>query len=326
GDIIDLAGSAPPLRRDIERLIAHTDADRDVTIIAAPNSLFSEGQSIFAGELSGLRRPLFWFLGDELSGAALSMNWDKDFFLEMIATPTLDTPPIRAAQIFMKRIDALPAKVETYVKSLNTLPYDREIVSRFPAMLRALAAYARSSQTRDYFVLRSYLPVVAGHNLLMATELTLAESQRGAARLTANNSANSDTGVPNTSASIHERLRKVTSLRFNKDTLEAALDQLSQDIDVPIVIRGPDLQADGITKNQSFGIDQSNKPAEEILIQILRLANPDKSATSASDPRQKLVYIIEQKPDKAEQIVITTRARVAERHNELPAAFRPAKP
>ncbi len=82
-DIIDLAGSAPPLRRDIERLIAHTDANRDVTIIVAPNSLFSEGQSIFAGELSGLRRPLFWFLGDEFSGAALSVHWDKNFFLEL---------------------------------------------------------------------------------------------------------------------------------------------------------------------------------------------------------------------------------------------------
>ncbi len=226
----------------------------------------------------------------------------------------------------MKRVDEIPAKVEDYVKNLNTLPYDREIVSRFPAMLRKLSAYTRGSHTRGYVVLRCYLPDVAGHNLLMATELTLAESQRGAVQLAADNSANVDTGVPTTSASIHERLRKVTSLRFNKDTLEAALDQLSQDIDVPIVIRGPDLQADGITKNQSFGIDLSNKPAEEILVQILRLANPDKSATSASDARQKLVYVIEQKPDKTEQIVITTRARAAERHTELPAAFRAAKP
>ena len=121
-------------------------------------------------------------------------------------------------------------------------------------------------------------------------------------------------------------MAKVTSLRFAKDTLEAALEQLSQDIGVPIVIRGPDLQADGITKNQSFGIDISNKPAEEILVQILRLANPDKEATGPDDPRQKLVYVIEQTPDKTEQIVVTTRTRAKDRHNELPAAFRAAKP
>jgi len=109
--------------------------------------------------------------------------------------------------------------------------------------------------------------------------------------------------------------------------ISASTDLLTwQDIGVPIVIRGPDLQADGITKNQSFGIDVSDKPAEEILVQILRLANPDKEATGPGDRRQKLVYIIEQGPDKTEQIVVTTRARAKERRNELPAAFRTAKP
>jgi hypothetical protein len=38
------------------------------------------------------------------------------------------------------------------------------------------------------------------------------------------------------------------------------------------------------------------------------------------------VYIIEKAPDKTEQIVITTRTRAKERKNELPAAFRAAKP
>ena len=101
---------------------------------------------------------------------------------------------------------------------------------------------------------------------------------------------------------------------------------MSQDIRVPIVIRGPDLQADGITKNQSFGIDLSDKPAEEILVEILRLANPDKEATGPDDVRQKLVYIVEQTPDKTERIVVTTRSRAKERKNELPAAFRAPMP
>ena len=131
-DIIDLAGNPPPLRRDIERLLAHTDADRHATIIVAPNSLFSEGQSIFAGELAGLRGPLFWFLGDELSGAALSMNWGDNFFLELIATPKLETSPERAARIFAERVAKVPDKLEEYVVTLNSQPYGRRLVSRFP--------------------------------------------------------------------------------------------------------------------------------------------------------------------------------------------------
>ena len=102
-DVIDLAGQMPPLRRDIERLIDHTDGERQVTIVFAPNSLFGEGQSIFSGQMSRLRNPLFWFLGDELSGAALSMNWDSNFFLELIATPTLETSTEKAARIFAER-------------------------------------------------------------------------------------------------------------------------------------------------------------------------------------------------------------------------------
>ncbi len=323
-DIISLAGSPPPLRRDIERLLNHTDADRQATIIVAPNSLFSEGQSLFAGELERLRSPLFWFLGDELSGAALSLNWGDDFFLELVATPKLENTPEKASLIFVERCKQIPDKLQQYTASLAD-PYGREIVTRFPNMLRKLAEYTRSGFEPDCAVLRCYLPVVAGHNLLMAAELTLAEPPGTATQAVSADAAPSSNNAP-ASGGVQDRLAKVTSLRFSKDTLEAALEQLSQDIDVPIVIRGPDLQADGITKNQSFGIDIANKPAGEILVEILRLANPDKEATGPTDARQKLVYIIEPGPDKTEQIVVTTRSRAKERRNELPAAFRAAKP
>ena len=327
-DIIDLAGNPPPLRRDIERLLDHTDADRQVTIIVAPNSLFSEGQSLFAGELERLRGPLFWFLGDELSGAALSMNWGDNFFLELIATPKLETTPEKAARIFTKRCSEIPDKLQAIHVRLSTRSRTAAKSCRaFPTMVRKLSAYTRSGFEPDHAVLRCYLPVVAGHNLLMAAELTLAEPPGGATQVAAGDACSRCAGAgDDTRRACTIGMSKVTSLRFAKDTLEAALEQLSQDIGVPIVIRGPDLQADGITKNQSFGIDLSNKPAEEILVQILRLANPDKEATGPDDVRQKLVYIIEQKPDKTEQIVVTTRARAKERHNELPAAFRAAKP
>jgi hypothetical protein len=301
-----------------------------VTIILAPNSLFSEGSSIFDGELTRLRNPLFWFLGDELSGAALSAHWDENFFLELAATPTLDTSTEKAARIFVERVGKLPSMLEEYVASLNPQPYDKEVVARFPKMIGKLAVYTRSGFDKEHTVLRCYLPAVAGHNLLMAAELTLAEVPGGQLQVAVNGKAaatvESDGGAPTSASGVHERLAKVTSLRFTKDTLEAALEQLSQDIGVPIVIRGPDLQADGITKNQSFGIDISNKPAEEILIQILRLANPDKSATGPADPKQKLVYVIAQKPDKTEQILVTTRTKAAERRDQLPPAFKTAKP
>ncbi|MCI0333850.1 MAG: hypothetical protein L0228_11585 [Planctomycetes bacterium] len=323
-DIIELAGAPPPLRRDVERLLAHTDADRDVTIVVTPNSLFSEGRGMFNGEMSRLREPLFWFLGDELSAAALSLHWDENFFFELIATPTLDTSPERAARILVERVGEIPDKLEAYVVGLDPQPYGRMVVARFPAMVRKLSAYTRSGFEPDHAVLRGYLPAIAGHNLLMGAELTLAE-RPVAARMVAEATEPSE-APDERPASIGEKLRRPTSLRFARDTLEAALEQLSQSIGVAIVIRGPDLQADGITKNQSFGIDLEDMLAEDVLIEILRLANPDKTASGPNDVKQKLVYVIGTGDDGKEQIFVTTRAAAASRGEELPAEFRAVNP
>jgi hypothetical protein len=328
-EIIDLNGSAPPLRRDVERLLAHTDADRHVTVLCAPSALFSEGRTLFTGPLETLKAPLYWFLGDELSAAALSMHWDDNFFVELIAAPTLEISPERAARILAARLAEVPERLEAYVVGLNPHPYGRRVVARFPGMVRKLATHTRSGFEPDHAVLRSYLPGVAGHNLLMGAELTLAESLGSGSVATvtpADTRRPAEAGSPTGSAvglDVAQRLRRITSLSFARDTLESALEQLSQDIDVEIVILGTDLQAEGITKNQSFGIEMTNRPAEEILVEVLRLANPAKTAIGPSDERQKLVYVFSAPAGTPPQIRITTRARAAERGDELPAVFRP---
>lgn len=314
-DIVELDGVAPPLRRDMERLVAHTDDSRQVTILVAPNFLFSEGRGLFSGAMAPLRSPLFWFLGDEFSASSLSFHWGDNFFAELVAVPTLETLPERASQILAKRIDQIPDRLQTYLDSLHPSKYSRQVVARLPAMLRQLASYTRRANERDVAILRSYLPVVAGHNLLLASELAIAESS-GAT--TAVSIAPQDAPL-----SVADRLRKVTSLRFTRDTLETALGMLASDIGVEITILGADLQLEGITKNQSFAMDSTDRPAEEILVEILRKANPDKAASGPADPRQKLVYVIRPSasPGAPESIIVTTRAQAAQRGETLPAAF-----
>jgi hypothetical protein len=335
-EIIGLGADPPPLRRDVERLLAHTDADRHATILFTPNSLFREGRSIFDGPATRLREPLDWFLGQELAAAALSLHWDENFYFELLAMPTLDTSPERAARILAARVAEIPDKLDAYIAQLNPHDFGREVVTRFPTMMRKLAAYTRSGFDRDHAILSGYLPLPAGHNLLMAADLTLAEPPTGepafpGLSLSKSAGGGAETGreiAPNstttTTQPLQAKLRRPTSLRFQRDTLESALEQLSQDIAVPITIRGPDLQADGITKNQSFGIDIADRPAGEVLIEILRLANPDKTATGPNDVKQKLVYVIGKSENGDEQIFVTTRAAAASRGEELPEAFRVA--
>jgi hypothetical protein len=64
-----------------------------------------------------------------------------------------------------------------------------------------------------------------------------------------------------------------------------------------------------------------DKPAQEILVEILRLANPDKTAKSLSDGKQKLVYVVRTGDDGRERIVVTTRAAASARGEELPKSF-----
>ena len=119
-----------------------------------------------------------------------------------------------------------------------------------------------------------------------------------------------------------EKLARPVSLVFERDTLEASLKLLSDEMGIPVVILGNDLKLDGITKNQSFGIDLKEKPAAEILQRILFLANPDKTAKKLSDPQQKLIYVLKPKyQDGEDTILITTRAQAAARGDTLPAVF-----
>ena len=84
---------------------------------------------------------------------------------------------------------------------------------------------------------------------------------------------------------------------------------LSTEIGVEIVILGSDLQLEGITKNQSFGLDERDQPAVEILTKILKLANSD----------GKLVYVIKPRQAGGEPIIfVTTRAAAKKRGDPLP--------
>ncbi len=56
-------------------------------------------------------------------------------------------------------------------------------------------------------------------------------------------------------------LKQKITLSFARDTLEKTMEMLGREIDTEIVILGSDLQLEGITKNQSFGLDEKDKPA-----------------------------------------------------------------
>jgi hypothetical protein len=322
-EIIDSVGKSPPLRRDMERLFRHLDAERDLTLLVAPNFLFGEGQEMFRGEWAQLRGALFWFLGDGLSAAAFSADWGEDFFLELAVVPTLDLSAEKAARELAERVRRMPEMIEKHVVALDPKRYGRSIVERFPAMLGMLARFTRSGVDDGRVVLRCFLPRVAGHNLILGAALTLADSTGRWPRAASTQEGRLDEAATpgGDVSSVERRLDRPTSLTISRDSLEAALSQLSQLTGVEIVIVGPDLQAEGITRNQLLELDIQDKPASEILVQILLRANPDRSAPGPADRRQQLVYVVESKSLGRGAVFVTTRSRALERGDKLPAVF-----
>ena len=106
------------------------------------------------------------------------------------------------------------------------------------------------------------------------------------------------------------RLGRPMTIVFAKDTLERAIQLISDEIGVPMEIIGSDLQVEGVTKNQSFALDERDKPAGEILRVILAKA----------DPRGTLVFVVRTQGG-SESLAITTRAAAARRHEVLPDRF-----
>lgn len=295
------------LPREFETLVAMLDADRHLTLFGSPHYLQHQGRGVLVGPLAKLVEPLDELFGDAIKAAALSAHFGDNCYLELDAIGSLDIPPKQLAARLASQAEGLVGTVERYCSTLAASPYGRVLVLRLPQMLRLMVAGMRSGAEGDGAVLNAYLPRHAGHNLTLATELALAQ-QPGAALVTA-------AGAPSSPApadALGKLERKIT-LVFAKDTLERSIQMIAEEIGVPLEIAGPDLQLEGITKNQSFGLEARDVPAREVLLEIMSKANPD----------GKLVYIVTE-TDGVETILLTTRAAAARRGDTLPPGLEAA--
>lgn len=293
---LEFAESSTPLGR-LGTLLKTTDANRHCTVLFAPSFLFTDGKSMFSGEAAALKEPLDMILRDEVGGA-FSAQFDGDrIFLELAVMGRADKAPQILAGDLRDRLANLPIDVESGLASINNISaYSRLPLLRYPRMLEALQGQTTAGHTEKTAVLTTYLPAVAAHNLAFGTRLALIEKRGGGGTVIASSTPTKD---PETA---EEKLAQVTSLSFTKDTLERSIALLAEEIDLEMEILGGDLQIEGITKNQSFELDQRDKPASEILKTILKKASPE----------GKLVYVIRKEGD-TEKVYITTKVKAAQR-------------
>lgn len=295
------------LARDVMRLLPLTDADRSATFLLPTKFLDTEGRELFLGGGEKIIAALNWLTLDNTGAVMVSFDLREQFFCELAVTLVQNAPAHRFANQFEKRLKAAPLQLAESLATNPPHPHGKEVEQRYPAMLAAMSDYTRVSHEKGIVRARCYLPSSAGHNLLLASRLRLKDNEVEIPK--ADNLSSAD------------RLNQLTSLSFPKETLEKALEMLAANIQVPIQIAGRDLQLEGITKNQTFSLNLRDLPAREILLEVLRLANPDRAATGPADARQKLVYVV-----RGEEIIVTTRKAALERGENLPEVFRVKSP
>lgn len=304
GDAGEPAADLPP---DLEKLVEMLDGDRHLTLFGSPHYLTNDGRSLLAGPLAALAEPLEEFFGDGVRAAALSLHFGDNLYLELDAIAPRAEPAKSLAARLQRQLEKLGDTIEDAVAAFELHPYGRKLVLRLPAMFGVVAASIRSAGEGTAAVINAYLPRHAGHNLVLASELALEQATAGGGSRATTVAASKPGGGAAAPAAVNP-LDKKMSLVFAKDTLEKAVQMVSEEVGMPMEILGGDLQLDGITKNQSFGLDERDKPASEVLRAIL----------AKSDPR--LVYVLRSR-DGVESVEVTTRAAVEKRGDKLPAIF-----
>lgn len=313
-EMLETGGEAPALRREMEVLAESSDDLRQMTLLVAPSFILTDGKGLFVDEGVKLLEPLRIFLempdSDgklELPKAALlSCHLGDHFFVELRIYDNFGRPAQSAAREFQKRIAQLPRQVSGYVRDLQLSNYSKPVLWDYKDQLDVLHQFTRLGVEGKQIVLRAYLPAMAAHNLALGAHLALLENPGSGAPAAV---ASTQQAKPQT---VAERLKKKTTLSFPRNTLEQSLKLLGDDLGVEIIILGNDLRDEGITKNQSFSLDEKDQPADEILRKIMKLANPD----------GKLVYAVKPKDGSGEDVLyVTTRAAAKKRGDKLPPAL-----
>ena len=168
-------------------------------------------------------------------------------------------------------------------------------------MFAVFAEFSRFGVDRRHAVARTYLPTVAAHNLALVARLV---------GTSASTTVPSTSLPPSTTARLPlaDRLDAPASLSFRRMPLSDALEMLAADLDVTLEIDNTALEREGITRNQSFDLDLKDRPAREILVQILLRASP----------KGQLVYILDDDESGEESLRITTRPAAVAAGDPLP--------
>ncbi len=322
-----------PLSGPLAQLVARTDRDRHLTILALKAGLANEmGQRLLPPRYGLLRQQIPLLIEEQVRAIAFSFHLDNGTFVELLFDQTSDIKSAALRDAVAAKFNSAREQATAYVATLPADPHWEKVRQRFDTMLTDLSRHLRFGVEYDQVIINAWLPPMAAHNLLAATDLTL--SVEPTAAVAVNSAA---TPRPPAPTNVDQLLQSSRTLQNdNPPDLNILIDTLQTEImdDFPVLpfafeirLSNTDLGEAGITRNQRLTslalVDQS---LAQVLTQICFQANPDKNATGPDDPRCKLIWVITRDEAKnTDLILITTRAAANKNGWKIPENFGPVE-
>jgi serine/threonine protein kinase len=326
-EVAEMEGAGILLPRNSQALWNATSEDADIVLLfASPNFLFADGRELLSSSLPGLVDPLKSALQPDVSALLVTVDFgDEQMFVEARMTPSGGTSAAAIVRMLQEKIGSWPNWADDFI--VNSVPDAswRLLANRLRPMVNFVAERVRFGVSDEMAIANAYLPAQAVPQVVLATVLAL----------------NTPEGVsvaagPVKAAkvlSLEELLNRKMSVTFEQESLEFAIDNIvtAFERDLPngstlpkIRIIGGDLQLMGITQNQQVrDFKQSSVPLRQVLTELLRRANPDKTATGPNDEKQALIWVVADDAAKpgTKEILVTTRSS-AEGKYDVPPEFK----
>lgn len=323
--VVDV-GRGFPVAGSMQRLQEFSDHDRHLNLLYLRPSLFNDrGQNWMGTNLLEFNRQLSELLPDEVKGGLLSLHIDGGNYFEVVFDCSVD---IKADSLKKELQEGIDLRLQSLFELNRRIPADdhwQAVQARYEKMIVESLSRVRWGVEDRELIGNAWLPPMAGHNLIAASELV------AAFRLAAIDPSAQQADVPQDLAQLLQQKRDLDIA--NPPDLNVLMSDLQTEINADynalpfkwrIVLLGADLEKDGITKNQRPGpLKLDQKSFAEILTSIVVSANPDKNISGPDDPACKLVWVVAADPDFPDQkaVLITTRGAAEEKAYQLPAPF-----
>lgn len=324
--IAETGGGAIPLPRAMQTAWDQSSGQADVVALVSPNFLFADGRKLLQRFAPRAIEPLRDLLIPEVSAALLSIDTSAAWYAEVRLVPGGGATSAGLLRLMQERMAELPTLAESFVVHSDVPATWRALAIRLPQYLRAITEQTRFGLSASLPTANFYLPAEAAPQVTLAALLALSTPISSATAVTS-------TSPPQPqSLSMQQLLETKLSISFEQESLEFAVSMIGEEFAsvLPagsprpkITIIGSDLEKSGITQNQQIrNFQMRDAPLREVLTRLVVGANPDKTATSAADAKQSLVWVVDPAAtSQTPSLLITTRPQAEAKGYQLPPEF-----